>query len=161
MTDPEITSPEQGHYLASGVERAIFDRGRSAVEIAAAVRGAGGLGFAAHPLTLGGRMLLAPPARRMVPARGWPALDNDSGCDGIELWSLTTEAAEAWRTPTEAWRWCATQEAQWRTGRLPRVADLIVFRDGAPCTRRTLRRATSTSSEASSAWSHGSTGGSG
>jgi hypothetical protein len=103
-------SPKQGHYLAFGVERAIPHRGRSAVEIAAAVRAAGGLGFAAHPFSVGGRMLLAPLARRIVLPHGWPALDDERGCDGIELWSLTTDAAEAWRTPADAWRWLRDPE---------------------------------------------------
>jgi hypothetical protein len=50
--------------------------------------------------------MLAPAlARRIVRAHGWPALDDPRGCDGIELWSLTTDAAEGWRTPAEAMRW--------------------------------------------------------
>jgi predicted metal-dependent phosphoesterase TrpH len=39
-------SPKQGHYLAFGVDREIPHGGRSALEIAEAVRGAGGVGFA-------------------------------------------------------------------------------------------------------------------
>src|SRR6201991_4351381 len=98
-------SPKQGHYLAFGVEREISHDGRSAREIAAAVRAAGGIGFAAHPFSNGGHMVFPPLARRIVLPHGWPALDDEDGCDGIELWSLTTDAAEAWRTPAEAWRW--------------------------------------------------------
>jgi hypothetical protein len=41
---------------------------------------------------------------------GWPALDDDRGCDGFELWSLTTDAAEAWHTPADAWRWLRDPE---------------------------------------------------
>jgi hypothetical protein len=103
-------SPKQGHYLAFGVEREIPHGGLSALQIAAAVRAEGGLGFAAHPFSAGGRMLLAPLARRIVLPHGWPALDDDNGCDGIELWSLTTDAAEAWRTPAEALRWLRDPE---------------------------------------------------
>jgi len=95
-------SPKQGHYLAFGVEREIEHAGRSAREIASAVRAAGGVGFAAHPFSVGGRMLFAPLARRIVLPHGWPALEDADGCDGIELWSLTTDAAEGWRTPAEA-----------------------------------------------------------
>jgi hypothetical protein len=104
-------SPKQGHYLAFGVEREIPHAGRSALQIAAAVRAAGGIGFAAHPFSVGGHMLLAPLARRIVLPHGWPALDDDEGFDGIELWSLTTDAAEAWRTPAEALRWLRHPEA--------------------------------------------------
>jgi predicted metal-dependent phosphoesterase TrpH len=44
-------SPKQGHYLAFGVDREIRHAGRSALEIAEAVRQAGGVGFAAHPFS--------------------------------------------------------------------------------------------------------------
>lgn len=98
-------SPKAGHYLAFGVEEEIGHDGRGAREIAAAVRAAGGVGFAAHPFSVGGHMLVAPLARRIVLPHGWDALDAPDGCDGIELWSLTTDAAEAWRTPRQAWRW--------------------------------------------------------
>jgi hypothetical protein len=98
-------SPKRGHYLGFGVDREIPHAGRSSLEIAAAVRAAGGVGFAAHPFSVGGHKLYAPLARRIVLPHGWPALDDDAGCDGIELWSLTTDAAESWRTPAEAWRW--------------------------------------------------------
>jgi hypothetical protein len=104
-------SPKQGHYLAFGVDREIPHAGRSAREIAAAVRAAGGVGFAAHPFSVGGRILHPPLARQIVRPHGWPALDDPDGSDGIELWSLTTDAAEAWRTPTEAWRWLRNPEA--------------------------------------------------
>ena len=104
-------SPRHGHYLAFGVEEEIPHAGRSALEIAAAVRDRGGVGFAAHPFSIGGRMLFAPVARRIVLAHGWPALDDERGCDGIELWSLTTDAAEGWRTPAEAWRWLRDPQA--------------------------------------------------
>jgi hypothetical protein len=103
-------SPKQGHYLAFGVDREIPHAGRSAVQIAAAVREAGGVGFAAHPFSTGGHMLLPGIARRIVLPHGWPALDDPQGCDGIELWSLTTDAAEAWRTPAEAMRWLRDPE---------------------------------------------------
>ena len=103
-------SPRGGHYLAFGVDRTIPHASRSAREIAAAVRAAGGVGFAAHPFSLGGHLLWPALARRIVLPHGWPALDDEDGCDGIELWSLTTDAAEAWRTPAEAWRWMRDPE---------------------------------------------------
>src|ERR1700742_300132 len=55
-------------------------------------------------------MLFPPLPRRIVLPPGWPALDDPAGCDGIELWSLTTDAAEGWRTPAEAWRWLRDPE---------------------------------------------------
>jgi PHP domain len=104
-------SPKQGHYLAFGVDEEIAHAGRSAVQIAEAVRHAGGIGFAAHPFSRGGHMLSAPLARRIALPHGWPALDDPRGCDGLELWSLTTDAAEAWRTPADAVRWLRDPEA--------------------------------------------------
>ena len=98
-------SPKDGHYLAFGVDTEIAHEGRSALQIAAAVRAAGGLGFAAHPFSRGGRMLVPALARRIVLPHGWPALDDPGGCDGIELWSLTSDASEGWHTPAEAVRW--------------------------------------------------------
>jgi len=109
-------SPKEGHYLAFGVDEEIAHAGRSALEIAAAVRQAGGLGFAAHPFSRGGRMLVPGLARRIVLPHGWPALDDPLGCDGIELWSLTTDAAEGWRTPVEAMRWLRDPRAATAAG---------------------------------------------
>jgi hypothetical protein len=104
-------SPEQGRYLAFGVDEELPHAGRTAREIAAAVRTAGGIGFAAHPFSTGGRMLVPSLSRRIVLPHGWPALDEPAGADGLELWSLTTDAAEGWRTPAEAWRWLHDPEA--------------------------------------------------
>jgi hypothetical protein len=109
-------SPKQGHYLAFGVDREIPHAGRSAPQIAEAVRQAGGVGFAAHPFSRGGQMLLPALARRIVLPHGWPAVEDPRGCDGIELWSLTTDAAEAWRTPAEALRWLRRPETAIATG---------------------------------------------
>jgi hypothetical protein len=103
-------SPKQGHYLAFGVDAEIPHGGRSALQIAEAVRAAGGVGFAAHPFSTGGSMLVPSLARRIILPHGWPALDDPEGCDGIELWSLTTDAAEGWCTPAEAVRWLRDPE---------------------------------------------------
>jgi hypothetical protein len=104
-------SPKGGHYLAFGIDQEIPRVGRTPREIVAAVRAAGGVGFAAHPFSEGGRMLVPALARRIVLPHGWPALDDPDGCDGVELWSLTTDAAESWRTPAEAWHWVRDPEA--------------------------------------------------
>jgi hypothetical protein len=109
-------SPKSGHYLAFGVEEEIPHRGHSAAGIAAAVRAAGGIGFAAHPFSRGGRMLVPSIARRIVLPHGWPALEEDGGLDGLELWSLLTDAAEAWRTPAAAVRWLREPEAAIASG---------------------------------------------
>jgi PHP domain-containing protein len=109
-------SPKSGHYLAFGVDREISHAGRSAREIAEAVRSAGGVGFAAHPFSNGGHMLAPALARRIVLPHGWPALDDPRGFDGIELWSLTTDAAEGWRTPGEALRWMRDPETATAAG---------------------------------------------
>jgi hypothetical protein len=103
-------SPKQGHYLAFGLEQEVAHAGRTAREIATAVRRAGGIGFAAHAFSTGGHMLVPSLARRIVLPHGWPALDGPDGADGLELWSLTTDAAEGWRTPAEAWRWLREPE---------------------------------------------------
>jgi hypothetical protein len=56
-------------------------------------------------------MLVPAVTRHIVLPHGWPALDEPGGTDGLELWSLTTDAAEGWRTPAEAWRWLREPEA--------------------------------------------------
>ena len=112
-------SPKHGHYLAFGVDEEVSHAGRSAGEIAVAVRAAGGIGFAAHPFSTGGHMLVPSLARRIVLPHGWPALDEPGGADGLELWSLTTDAAEGWRTPAEAWRWLRDPEAAVARGAPP------------------------------------------
>jgi hypothetical protein len=103
-------SPKQGHYLAFGVEREITHQGCSARQIAEAVRAAGGIGFAAHPFSRGGHMLVPSVARRIVLPHGWPALEEEGGTDGVELWSVLTDAAETWRTPAEGVRWLREPE---------------------------------------------------
>lgn len=104
-------SPKDGHYLAFGLDEEIAHDGLSEIDIAEAVRTAGGVGFAAHPFSRGGRMLVPSIARRIVLPHGWSALEEERGTDGIELWSVLTDAAEAWRTPAEAVRWMRNPEA--------------------------------------------------
>jgi hypothetical protein len=113
-------SPQGGHYLAFGVEEEIPHEGRSPPDIVAAVRAAGGVGFAAHPFSRGGHMLIPALARRIILPHGWPALNEPEGLDGLELWSVTTDAAEAWRTPAEAVRWLRAPEEAIASGPPPR-----------------------------------------
>lgn len=89
-------SSKHGHYLAFGVEQPIKHRGVPIADIPDAVRAAGGVGFAAHPFSQGS--LMAPNVGK---PHGWGAMD-DPRLAGIELWSLTTDAAEAWRNPWDA-----------------------------------------------------------
>lgn len=89
-------SPRGGHYLAFGVDRELAHEHLDEPEIPAAVREQGGVGFAAHPFSVGAHI-----SRRLGRPHGWAALDDD-GLAGIELWNLTTDAAEAWRNPFEA-----------------------------------------------------------
>ena len=89
-------SPKGGHLLVFGVDQEIAHVGRSERQICEAVRAAGGISFAAHPFSEGSRM-----SRRIAPPHGWGLLDDEiSG--GLELWSLETDSAEAWRSPREA-----------------------------------------------------------
>ena len=118
LVGTEVSSTE-GHYLAFGVEREIPHAGRSAMEIADAVRAAGGIGFAAHPFSAGGEMLVPALARSIVRAHEWRALEDPRGYDGLELWSLTTDAAERWRTPAEAVRWLRDPQAKVAKGPPP------------------------------------------
>jgi hypothetical protein len=89
-------SPKAGHLLVFGVDEEISHEGRTEREICAAVLEAGGVSFAAHPFSEGSRM-----SKTIGPPHGWKLLD-DAVCGGIELWSLTSDSAEAWRTPWEA-----------------------------------------------------------
>ncbi len=91
-------SPRDGHLLAFGVSDAIRHRGLSETEICAAVQAAGGISFAAHPFSEGSRI-----SRRIGRPHPWRALDR-CGAIGIELWSLLTDEAERWRTPSAAVR---------------------------------------------------------
>lgn len=94
-------SPSGGHFLAFGVDETPSKAGGEA-SIPEAVAALGGFGFAAHPFSAGSRMAeRLRLTRRMGRPHGWPA-ELRGGLAGIELWSLTTDAAEAWRHPLEA-----------------------------------------------------------
>src|SRR3954451_23167389 len=49
----EVSPRRQNHYLAFGLDEEIVHRGISPAQIVAAVRDAGGFGFAAHPFSKG------------------------------------------------------------------------------------------------------------
>ena len=93
----EVSPRGRNHYLAFGLDREVDHRGLTAAQICAAVRAAGGFGFAAHPFSRG--------SRRFRRARGMPFDDLD--CDalhGIELWSFVTDTAEDIESVSDALR---------------------------------------------------------
>ena len=92
----EEISPRGGHLLALGTSEEIPHAGRSELELCRQVDAVGGLAIAAHPFSEGSRM-----SRTIGRPHPWPALD-DPCCHGVELWSLTTDLAESWRSPREA-----------------------------------------------------------
>jgi hypothetical protein len=96
-------SPRGGHYLAFDVGETPSKEGGEPC-IPAAVETAGGFGFAAHPFSEGSRM-----SKRLGRPHGWPHAERP-GLTGIELWSLTTDAAEAWRHPLDAIRYLRDPE---------------------------------------------------
>jgi hypothetical protein len=94
----EEVSPRGGdHYLAFGLDEPIDHRGLDACGICAAVRDAGGFGFAAHPWSHGSSLT---ERARPMPFRG---LDCEA-LDGVELWSFLTDTAEPLTTRRAALR---------------------------------------------------------
>ena len=95
-------SPSGGHFLAFGVDETPSKDGGEA-SIPEAVAALGGFGFAAHPFSAGSKMVERLRLTRLLGGQphGWPT-ELRGGLAGIELWSLTTDAAESWRHPLEA-----------------------------------------------------------
>ena len=88
-------SPRGGHFLAFGLDEEVAHDGLSEEEICRTVSARGGFGFAAHPFSEGSRIstLIGRP-------HPWRSIEHCHDA-GIELWSLVTDAAEAWRNPAE------------------------------------------------------------
>src|SRR4051794_1550695 len=91
-------SPRGGHLLAFGLDEEVAHRGRSEAAACAEVARRGGLAIAAHPFSAGSRM-----SRKIGRPHPWPALEAPC-LTGVEVWSLTTDLAEGWRSPLEAVR---------------------------------------------------------
>lgn len=106
----EITT-RRGHLLALGLEDEVEHRGLSEMEICAEVHARGGFGFAAHPFSRGG---VVPSIIRPHP---WNTIEQCESL-GIEVWSLLTDVAERWRSPTAAIRFLRGPEA-WLSGPPP------------------------------------------
>jgi hypothetical protein len=91
-------SPRGGHLLVFGTEDVVGHAGRDERAILDAVAAAGGVGYAAHPFSLGSAMVSF-----IAPAHAWGTFAHPA-LRGLEVWSLTTDAAEGWRTPAAALR---------------------------------------------------------
>ena len=85
----EVSPPNRNHMLAFDTETEIRHRGLSATEIAEAVRGAGGFGFAAHPFSHGSKRFGR--LGSLGTAMAWEDLDC---LDGIEVWSFLSDNGE-------------------------------------------------------------------
>jgi hypothetical protein len=87
LVGEEVSPRGRNHYLAFDIDEPIRHKGLDAAGICAAVRDAGGFGFAAHPFSRG-----SPRFKRAV---GMPfdALHCDA-IHGIELWSFVNDTAE-------------------------------------------------------------------
>lgn len=98
LVGEEITPVDQDHYLAFGIERTVSRRLPPA-EACAAVRAAGGFGFAAHPFAPGSE-----PFKR----GGYPytALDCEA-LHGIELWSIVGDTGSQFRKRRDLLRFLA------------------------------------------------------
>jgi hypothetical protein len=100
LVGEEVSPRRRNHYLAFGIDEEIDHSRLDAAGICAAVRAAGGFGFAAHPFSQGSRrfqragLTSKARARRALALQGMPfdALDS---VDGIELWSFVNDTGEA------------------------------------------------------------------
>ena len=88
LVGEEVTPRGGNHYLAFGIDAEIDHRPLDGAGICAAVRAAGGFGFAAHPFSEGN-----PRFRRARPMP-FKALDCEA-LHGIELWSFVNDTGEA------------------------------------------------------------------
>jgi hypothetical protein len=91
-------SPRGGHLLVFGTEAVVAHAGRDDEGILDAVREAGGFGIAAHPFSAGAAM-----STTIGRPHPWHAFEHPA-LAGVEVWSLTTDAAEGWRSPRAALR---------------------------------------------------------
>jgi hypothetical protein len=98
----EVSPRRQNHYLAFGLEREIAHKGMSPAEIVAAVRDAGGFGFAAHPFSKGSELFA-----RAGTGMPWGDLEAEE-LDGLEVWSLVTDVAEGLASRRDALRFIFT-----------------------------------------------------
>jgi hypothetical protein len=88
LVGEEVSPSRRNHYLAFGIDREIDHADLDAAGICAAVRSAGGFGFAAHPFSQGSERF-----KRAGPGMPFEALDCEE-LDGIELWSFVNDTGE-------------------------------------------------------------------
>jgi hypothetical protein len=98
----EVSPRRENHYLAFGLDEEIAHEGMSAAQIVAAVREAGGFGFAAHPFSKGSEVFA-----RAGTGMPWRDLETEE-LDGLEVWSLVTDVAEGLTRRRDALRFIAT-----------------------------------------------------
>ncbi len=88
LVGEEVSPRGHNHYLAFGIDREIDHSGLDGAGICAAVRDAGGIGFAAHPFSEGSKRF------KRVGPMPFEALDCEA-LHGIELWSFVNDTGEA------------------------------------------------------------------
>jgi hypothetical protein len=89
LVGEEVSPRRRNHYLAFGIDEEIDHSTLDAAGICAAVRAAGGFGFAAHPFSEGSKRF-----KRAGPGMPFDALDC-TDLHGIELWSFVNDTGEA------------------------------------------------------------------
>jgi hypothetical protein len=89
LVGEEVSPRRRNHYLAFGIDEEIDHSQLDAAGICAAVRAAGGFGFAAHPFSQGSKRF-----KRAGPGMPFEGLDCDE-LDGIELWSFVNDTGES------------------------------------------------------------------
>ncbi|MEA2456095.1 MAG: hypothetical protein QOI45_2357 [Thermoleophilaceae bacterium] len=87
LVGEEVSPRRRNHYLAFGIDDEIDHSRLDSAGICAAVRAAGGFGFAAHPFSQGSERF-----KRAGPGMPFDALD---AVDGIELWSFVNDTGES------------------------------------------------------------------
>jgi hypothetical protein len=89
LVGEEVSPRRRNHYLAFGLDEEIDHSELDGAGICAAVRAAGGFGFAAHPFSAGSKRF-----KRAGPGMPFDGLDCPD-LHGIELWSFVTDTGEA------------------------------------------------------------------
>jgi len=101
LVGEEVSPRRRNHYLAFGIDEEIDHTDLDAAGICAAVREAGGFGFAAHPFSRGSERF-----KRGGPGMPFDALDCEV-LDGIELWSFVNDTGESIKSVPEMLRFLA------------------------------------------------------
>jgi hypothetical protein len=100
----EVTKRPGHHYLAFGIDEPIDHSTRTPQEIVDAVASQGGIGFTAHPFSVGSKLL------PMLTATRWDD-PFPPGATGAELWSILTDTVERFDTRRDAARFMLAPRA--------------------------------------------------